>query len=1111
MGRIEVTPATDREALEAFQTCAELEGILPALEPAHALAEVAKLAPTLRREQLIVHEHVRPRRQGHLHGGAASGRGAVTGRIERRFAALRARGPGGAGHLPLRRRSRPRDLVRAAARACRRPAPTSSRSACRSRDPMADGPAIQAASLRALACRHDAGQDAGPRSRACGAEDADTPLVLMGYYNPIHAYGAAALPRRCQGRRRRRPDHRRPAARGGRRAVPAGAGAGPLPSSAWPRPPPTTSGCRRCCGNTSGFLYYVSITGITGAAAPVAQQVGEAVDAHPAAHRPADRCRLRHPRAGPGGGDRPAWPMPPWSARHWSSSSPRAWTASAERARARRQPCTPRCAALAQSRAGGARAGELADQLSSRPKLRAWVGVERPDVPENLWHQCPSCERMIFHRDLEANQRVCPQCGFHMRVGPDYRFDALFDDGTWQRIELPKAPVDPLRFRDQKRYTDRLKEAQARTRTDDALEAAHGTIDGLPAVIAVMNFEFMAGSMGAALGDGLRHRGPPGRAAGGGLHRRHLVRRRADAGGRAVADADGAHHHRRRRGEGGGPALHRRADRSRPPAASPPRSPCWATSIWPSRARMIGFAGARVIEQTIRERLPDGFQRAEYLLEHGMIDAVVPRFEMRATLARILDLLMRRDRADEARAGRLRAEGEAPRARPRSSRRRLLVPAPPSELILDRLSRLHPKTHRPVARPHRAAAVERLGQPGAQAAAGRPHRRHQRQGIDAGHAGGDAARRRAARAPLHLAASGARSTSASCSTTSRSTRRSSPRRWSAASAPTATTPITFFEITTAAAFLAMRRDAGRHRAAGDRAWRPPRCHQRHRSGRGSRCCRRSRWTTRRISARRCRRSPARRPASSSPACPRHRRPAARRRPPPCCSPARRRDRRHLLLHGRDWQRASRRRGRSTRRASAGDPALAAPRRSQGMYQIENAGLAVVAALSLDDLRPGDDGDPAGPRSTPRWPARLQRLSAGRCVEALPPGPAVLLDGGHNPAAGEALARQPAASWRTPAAAARGRHAGDQGCRRLPPAPGAAGRAACSPCRSATAHLAPVSLEEVAACGGRARHRCERGGIAAGGSAADRRGCGRAVTILVCGSLYLAGDVLATNG
>jgi acetyl-CoA carboxylase carboxyl transferase subunit beta len=282
------------------------------------------------------------------------------------------------------------------------------------------------------------------------------------------------------------------------------------------------------------------------------------------------------------------------------------------------------------------------------PKLRAWVGRERPDVPENLWHQCPSCERMIFHRDLEANQRVCPQCGYHMRVGPAYRFASLFDEGSWQPIELPKAPVDPLRFRDQKRYTDRLKEAQARTRTHDALQAAHGLIDGLPAVIAVMNFEFMAGSMGSALGEGFV------------TAARLAVMQEAafivvtSSGGARMQEGSLSLMQMARTTiavdevkEAGLPYIVVLSD---PTTGGVTASFAMLGDVHLAEpGAVIGFAGTRVIEQTIREKLPEGFQRAEYLLEHGMVDAVVHRFEMRATLARLLDLLLRKDRADDAR------------------------------------------------------------------------------------------------------------------------------------------------------------------------------------------------------------------------------------------------------------------------------------------------------------------------------------------------------------------------------------------------------------------------------------------------------------------------------
>jgi acetyl-CoA carboxylase carboxyl transferase subunit beta len=282
-----------------------------------------------------------------------------------------------------------------------------------------------------------------------------------------------------------------------------------------------------------------------------------------------------------------------------------------------------------------------------RPKIRALYSGSKPEVPENLWHQCPSCERMIFHRDFEQNQRVCPHCSYHMRIGPEYRFRALFDEGSWSRIELPRAPIDPLRFRDQKKYADRLKEAQATARANDALDAAFGTIEQLPALIAVMNFEFLAGSMGAGLGEGFV------------TAAREAVSRR---GAFVVVTASGGA--RMQEGaislmqmakttiaveevkEAGLPYIVILTD---PTTGGVTASFAMLGDIHLAEpGAVIGFAGTRVIEQTIREKLPQGFQRAEYLLAHGMVDQVVHRFKLRETLARILDLLLRTDRASQA-------------------------------------------------------------------------------------------------------------------------------------------------------------------------------------------------------------------------------------------------------------------------------------------------------------------------------------------------------------------------------------------------------------------------------------------------------------------------------
>jgi acetyl-CoA carboxylase carboxyl transferase subunit beta len=220
-----------------------------------------------------------------------------------------------------------------------------------------------------------------------------------------------------------------------------------------------------------------------------------------------------------------------------------------------------------------------------RPRIRAlYTRESKPEVPENLWQACPECERMIFHRDLEQNQRVCPHCSHHMRIGPEHRFRALLDEDSWTRVEVPKAPVDPLRFRDQKKYVDRLKEAQARLKVPDALEVAAGTVDGLPVVVAVMNFEFMAGTMGGGLGEAFV------------TAAREAVRRRAafvvvtaSGGarmqeGRHLADADGADHDRRCRRSRRPACPTSSCSPTPPPAASPPPSRCWATSTWPSPA-----------------------------------------------------------------------------------------------------------------------------------------------------------------------------------------------------------------------------------------------------------------------------------------------------------------------------------------------------------------------------------------------------------------------------------------------------------------------------------------------------------------------------------------------
>ncbi|SRR5579883_1585668 len=275
------------------------------------------------------------------------------------------------------------------------------------------------------------------------------------------------------------------------------------------------------------------------------------------------------------------------------------------------------------------------------PKIRAVVA--KKDVPENLWHKCPSCGQMLFHRDLEANLFVCGSCGHHLRLDPERRLALLFDEARYSRIELPNTIVDPLKFRDRKRYGDRLKEAQAKSGGGrDALVVAHGAIGGILAVVAAFDFDFMGGSMGVAVGEGLL---AAARLAV--LQEAALIVVPASGGARMqegilslmqlprttlavemVKDA-------------GLPYIVLLTD---PTTGGVSASFAMLGDVTLAEpGAVVGFAGARVIEETIREKLPEGFQRAEYLLEHGMIDMVVTRRELRDTIARIINLLRHRE------------------------------------------------------------------------------------------------------------------------------------------------------------------------------------------------------------------------------------------------------------------------------------------------------------------------------------------------------------------------------------------------------------------------------------------------------------------------------------
>ena len=280
-----------------------------------------------------------------------------------------------------------------------------------------------------------------------------------------------------------------------------------------------------------------------------------------------------------------------------------------------------------------------------RPKIRNLFA--RREVPDNLWHQCPACQQMIFARELEANLKVCTHCGHHMRVSAAERLSWTFDANAFTRIELPKVPPDPLRFRDSKRYADRLKEARDKTHLEDAIAVAHGTIEQHRAVVAAMEFDFIGGSMGAAVGEGLV---AAARLAV--LQEAPLIVFTASGGARMQEGAISLMQMpktviaTRLVKQAGLPFVVVLTD---PTTGGVTASFAMLGDIQIAEpGALIGFAGARVIEQTVHEKLPEGFQTAEYLHQHGIIDMVVKRTELRTTLARILGLLDGREPATEA-------------------------------------------------------------------------------------------------------------------------------------------------------------------------------------------------------------------------------------------------------------------------------------------------------------------------------------------------------------------------------------------------------------------------------------------------------------------------------
>jgi acetyl-CoA carboxylase carboxyl transferase subunit beta len=277
-----------------------------------------------------------------------------------------------------------------------------------------------------------------------------------------------------------------------------------------------------------------------------------------------------------------------------------------------------------------------------RPKIRNFLN--RRESPENLWIKCPETGQLVFYKDVELNQFVIPSSGYHMRMGAVARMKSIFDEETWLDIAVPQVAADPLKFRDERRYADRLKDARIKTGLADAVKLGLGKIEGIPVTVGVQDFDFMGGSLGMAAGEAVIRgletavdRGTPFImfAASGGARMQEGILSLMQLPRTTVA-------------------VQMLRDARKPyivVLTNPTTGGVTASYAMLGDVQiaepgaLIGFAGPRVIEQTIREKLPEGFQKSEYLRDHGMVDMVVHRHKLRSTLAELCRVLTKTPKA----------------------------------------------------------------------------------------------------------------------------------------------------------------------------------------------------------------------------------------------------------------------------------------------------------------------------------------------------------------------------------------------------------------------------------------------------------------------------------
>jgi acetyl-CoA carboxylase carboxyl transferase subunit beta len=275
-----------------------------------------------------------------------------------------------------------------------------------------------------------------------------------------------------------------------------------------------------------------------------------------------------------------------------------------------------------------------------RPRIRSLLGTVKRDVPENMWIKDPDSGQMVFYKDLEANQFVFPGSEHHHRMPAALRLTTMFDGGEFEKILGPAVAVDPLKFKDEKRYADRLKDAKSKTGVDDSIQAGYGQVNEQAMVVAVQDMGFIGGSLGMAAGDAIiaAMRMAVSKScpfvifvASGGARMQEGILSLMQLPRTTIAVQELR--------EAGLPYI---VVLTNPTTGGVTASYAMLGDVHLAEPQAtIGFAGQRVIEQTIREKLPEGFQKSEYLREHGMVDSVVHRHEMKATVSRIARMLMK--------------------------------------------------------------------------------------------------------------------------------------------------------------------------------------------------------------------------------------------------------------------------------------------------------------------------------------------------------------------------------------------------------------------------------------------------------------------------------------